>query len=216
MNGQNDNGPSAKEGTETVRAASGLFTENPLLIGGVAAAPAVFYAYTLENAVRYVCFFSAVTLLSLLIASFIPRSVVYTSRVILYTIIASGVYALICSLGVFDNEIAALGIFAPLMIVNPFIVSLSEQRFFRKKRLMMLTDIAASVAGYDAAVILTGVLREIIASGGVGGRLYGIPFTLPAFGYTFGGFVILGLIAALTRSVIYNVRSFRRKTGSRR
>lgn len=216
MNGQTDNEPSGKEGTGKGRAVSGLFSENPLLIGGVAAAPAVFYAYTLENAVRYVCFFSAVTLLSLVIASFIPRSVVYTSRVILYTIIASGVYALICCLRVFDNEIAALGIFAPLVIVNPFIVSLSEQRFFRKKRFMMFMDIAASVAGYDAAVILIGVLREIIAYGGVGGRLYGIPFTLPAFGYTFGGFVMLGFLAALTRSVIYNVRSFLTKNGGRR
>ena len=80
----------------------------------------------------------------------------------------------------------------------------------------MLTDISASVAGYDAAVILIGVLREIIASGGVGGRLYGIPFTLPAFGYTFGGFVLLGLIAALARSVIYNLRAFDKMNGGRR
>lgn len=188
--------------------AANFLRKNPLLACGLAVSPAVLYADTLENAIILSMFMTLLTFLTLTISSFIPRKIVYTSRVILYTLIGALMFVPIYILfsKIMPEKTVSMGIIAPLLITNPFIVSRSELQFFRESKGKMFADILTTLAGYDIAVIIIGFLRELLSTGGIGGQLYGIKYTFPGLGYPFGGFLIVGLLAAAVRLISRLVR----------
>lgn len=188
-----------------------FLSKNPLLACGLAVSPAVLYADTAENAIILSVFMSVLTFASLTVCSFIPRKIVYTSRVILYTLITALMFVPVYILfeRIIPEKTVSMGIIAPLLITNPFIVSRSELQFFRESKGKMFVDILTTLAGYDIAVIIIGFIRELLSTGGVGGKLYGIGYTFPAIGYPFGGFILIGLLAGGVRVIS---RLFRKKS----
>lgn len=191
--------------------ARNFLSKNPLLACGLAVSPAVLYADTAENAIILSVFMSVLTFASLTVCSFIPRKIVYTSRVILYTLITALMFVPVYILfdRIIPEKTVSMGIIAPLLITNPFIVSRSELQFFRESKGKMFIDILTTLAGYDIAVIIIGFIRELLSTGGVGGKLYGIGYTFPAIGYPFGGFILIGLLAGGVRVIS---RLFRKKS----
>ena len=183
----------------------GLTTKNALFVSGLVIAPVVTYATSLRHGLMLAGMFTAVTFLSLLIASFVPRNIVYAVRIILYTFIAALVYVpvYIIATQLFPSELAEMGVFAPLLITNSFIISKSEVKFFREKRSKMFTDIIFYILGYDAAVILYSVVRELLSGGSLMDSIYGIPTVMPVFSTTAGGLILLGFCAALFRAVLH-------------
>lgn len=183
----------------------GLTTKNALFISGLVIAPAVTYATSLRHGFMLAAMFTAVTFLSLLIASFVPRNIVYAVRIILYTFIAALVYVPVYIIAnqLFPSDLAQMGVFAPLLITNSFIISKSEVKFFREKRSKMFTDIIFYILGYDVAVILYSAVRELLSGGSLMGSIYGIPTVMPMFSTTAGGLILLGFCAALFRAVIH-------------
>lgn len=183
----------------------GLTTKNALFVSGLVIAPAVTYASTLSHGLMLAGVFTAVTFLSLAISSFVPRNIVYAIRIILYTFIASMVYVPVYMIvnRFFPSQLAEMGIFAPLMITNSFIISKSELKFFRESRSRMFSDIVFYIIGYDGAVIIYSAVRELLSTGSLMGKMYGIPTVMPAFSTTFGGLILLGFCAALFRAILY-------------
>ncbi len=183
----------------------GLTTKNALFISGLVIAPAVTYATGLRQGLMLAAMFTAVTFLSLSIASFVPRNIVYAVRIILYTFIAALVYVPVYIIAnqLFPSELTEMGVFAPLLITNSFIISKSEVKFFREKRSKMFSDIIFYILGYDAAVILYSAVRELLSGGSLMGSIYGIPTVMPVFSTTAGGLILLGFCAALFRAVLY-------------
>lgn len=193
--------------------ARNFLSKNPLLACGLAVSPAVLYANTAENAIILSMFMTILTFGALTVSSFIPRKIVYTSRVILYTLIAALMFVPVYILfnKIIPEKTVSLGIIAPLIITNPFIVSRSELQFFRESKGKMFIDILTTLAGYDIAVILIGFIRELLSTGGIGGKLYGIKYTFSGIGFPFGGFILIGLLAAAVRVIS---RFFRKKSRS--
>lgn len=180
-----------------------FLSKNPLLILGVAVSPVIFYANSFENAVILSAFMSVHVFLTLMISSFIPKKIVYISRVLLYTVISALVFTAVRFLAesYFPKIMSDFGVCAWILITSPFIISLSETRFFKESKLRMTGDIILSLAGYSIAAIIIGTLRELISQGGINGNLYGISFTIPSLDTIFGGFIVTGLLAALARSI---------------
>lgn len=178
-----------------------IFSENPLLSLGIAVSPAVLYANTVENALILSAVITVLSFFSVMISSFIPRRIVFTSRVILYTLTGALMFVPIYILfwRFFPEKANAMGIIAPLLITNPFIISLSEHRFYKESRGKMTVDLITSLLGYDAAVIVFAFIRELFSQGGIGGRLFGIEHTVTGLAYPFGGFILIGLLAAALR-----------------
>lgn len=189
----------------------GLAVKNPLLVNGLVIAPAVLYANTLENALMLSGYMSLLTFAVLIICSFIPRSIVYASRIILYTIISAIVFVPVYMLfeRIAPEQLSDMGIFAYLLIINPFIIARSEVQFFREKRGRMILDIFFNLLGYSLTVIILGIIRELISTGGLNGELYGIKYVITGFGFPFGGFILIGIAAAFLRHVINTVRSYK-------
>lgn len=192
---------------------NGLLNKNPILVSGMVIAPVIVLANNFSNAVMLVISFSLITFFTLLVSSFVPKSIVYTIRIILYTLIGALVYvpAVILLNYFMPDGVEALGIFFPLFITNSFIITRSESIFFMETKGKMLLDIVFCIIGYDAAVLLFAAVREILASGTIGGRMTGMPAFFRVFERPFGGFILLGLFAALFRSILLFVKRVRQK-----
>ena len=181
----------------------GLFKKNTVLSSGLIIAPVVVVANTVMNAIALICAFSLVTFLTIMISSFISRNIVYTIRIILYTIIAALVYVPVISFEIqfFPHQVENMGIMLPLLITNSLIMSKTELRFYRQSKGKMIVDVAAYILGFDIVVIFLAFIREVFGTGEISGKILGIPLTFPVLVYPFGGFILLGLCAALLRKI---------------
>lgn len=181
----------------------GLYFKNTVLFSGMVITPVVFAATTVRNALALIFVFSLVTFFTIIISSFIPRNIVYTIRIILYTIISSLVYVPVMSMALqmFPEEVSKLGIMFPLLIANSLILTRSETRFFRESKGRMIADVMSHILGFDVVMIIIAFLREFFGTGMINNKLMGVRFTLPVLVYPFAGFILLGLIAALVRGM---------------
>lgn len=188
-----------------------ILNKNPIFVSGMVIAPVIVLANNLNDAITLVTAFSLLTFFTLLVSSFIPKSIVYTIRIIIYTLIGALVYVPLAILlrYLMPEGVEALGIFFPLFITSSFIISRSESIFFRESKGKMLLDIVFCIIGYDAAVLLFAVIREILATGTAGGNIIGMPIVFSAFEKPFGGFILLGFIAALFRSILLLIKKIR-------
>ncbi|MDE5741962.1 MAG: hypothetical protein K2H90_05890 [Oscillospiraceae bacterium] len=190
-----------------------LLRRNPILVSGLVIAPAVVIADSFFDAVTLVAAFSVITFFTLLVSSFVPKNIVYSIRIILYTVIGALVYvpSAILLKYLMPEGIEAMGVFFPLLITNGLIISRSESIFFLESKGHMLLDIIFCIIGYDLAVLIFGTLREILGTGMIGGKIIGMPIVLSAFQYPFGGFILLGILAALLRVIMVTVKRINQK-----
>ena len=158
-----------------------LFTSNALLSSGSIIAPAVAVATGFMPALAICIVFSLVT----------------------YTLVASLVYVPVSLLmeRIMPASLAALGIYAPLLITNSLITVRTESKFYRLKRSYMFELAAMYILGYDIALLFLGTVRELLTNGGFFGVSF-LPLTVPTASTVFGGFIILALLSAGFRSAI--------------
>lgn len=184
----------------------GLIKQNMIFMSGMLIAPVIACATTLMKSLA-VCFvFSFVSFASILVCRFIPRTIVYTIRVTLYTIVAAVFYipaAILAGIIFGEDIINGAGVYLPILITNSLILSKTETRFYLEPHGDMTKDVLSFIIGFDAACAVTGLLREFLASGRIGGAEVPILFTVPALETTFGGFLFVGIGAGLFRAV-YN------------
>lgn len=187
--------------------ADGVFLKNPLFISGMIVGPVVVALTTLKLGFTFIIAFSIITFCSVLICSFYSRRIVYAIRIILYTLTSSLVYmAVIIFIKQFMSvETNTLGLYIPLLVTNSMIVSRTELRFYRKRKINMIPDVLGFIFGFDISVIIFAFVREILSYGSLGTNMIGIPITFPIFAYPFGGFILLGLMSALYRKIVVAV-----------
>ena len=190
-----------------------LLRRNPILVSGLVIAPAVVIADSFFDAVTLVAAFSVITFFTLLVSSFVPKNIVYSIRIILYTVIGALVYvpSAILLKYLMPEGIEAMGVFFPLLITNGLIISRSESIFFLESKGHMLLDIIFCIIGYDLAVLLFGAIREILGTGMIGGKIIGMPIVFSAFQHPFGGFILLGILSALLRVIMITVKRINQK-----
>ena len=70
----------------------GVLGDNIVLSGLMVISPVIICGDTLKNAEALIYAFSAITFLSVLISSFVPRKLPYTVKVIIYALISALVY----------------------------------------------------------------------------------------------------------------------------
>ncbi len=190
-----------------------LLRRNPILVSGLVIAPAVVIADSFFNAATLAAAFSVITFFTLLVSSFVPKNIVYSIRIILYTVIGALVYvpSAILLRYLMPEGIEAMGVFFPLLITNGLIISRSESIFFLESKGHMLLDIIFCIIGYDAAVLIFGAVREILGTGMIGGKIIGMPLVFSAFQHPFGGFILLGILSALLRVILITVKRINQK-----
>lgn len=180
----------------------GILTRNPLFTNGIIIAPAVAACTDFYSGVILASVFTVVTFITVALCRFVPRKIVYTLRIILYTFVASLVYVPVhrffISGEVLSEMYAAVGIYAPLLITNSLITLRSETKFYRLSKTYMFTVMGSYIVGYDLALLLFSGLRGMLTTGTVLGVKV-LPFSIPALSNVFGGFILLAIVSAAFR-----------------
>ena len=181
----------------------GILGDNIVLSGLMVISPVIICGDTLKNAEALIYAFTAITFLSVLISSFVPRKLPYTVKVILYALISALVYipVKLATREFFPGVIERIGIYFPLLAVNLLIVFQTEARFFRMKRTDMAVSLIFCIIGFDAVMLITGVLRELFAYGTINSRIVDINTLISGLSQPFGGFIFLGLMCGAYRFI---------------
>ncbi|MBR4022458.1 MAG: electron transport complex subunit E, partial [Ruminococcus sp.] len=142
--------------------------------------PVIMCGNNIQNALALIYVFSTITLLSVFIASFIPKKLPYAIKIIAYAVISSFVYIPIkvLSAEIYPDSIENIGIYFPLIAVNSLIVYQTEVKFFKLSRRDMLTSLVFYILGFDAVILITAFIREIIGSGTINSNIVDMDFII--------------------------------------
>ena len=183
--------------------ADGLLKDNTVLSAGMVIAPVIICGSSVQNALALIYAFSTITLLSVTAASFIPKKLPYAVKIIIYSLIASLIYVPIRLLSeqIYPDSVKNIGIFFPLIAVNSLIVYQTEVKFFRMPRLKMISSLVFHILGFDAVMLLTGFIRELVGCGTIYSRVVDMKFLISGLSQPFGGFIFLGLCCGIYRKI---------------
>ena len=182
---------------------SGILGDNIVLSGLMVISPVIICGDTLKNAVALVYAFSMITFISVILSSFVPRRLPYTAKIIAYALISALVYipVKLSARAFYPDSISRIGIYYPLLAVNSLIVFQTEASFFRMKKKDMVISLFFSILGFDAVMIATGFLRELLAYGTINNRIVDINTIIDGLSKPFGGFIFLGLMCGAYRCI---------------
>ena len=188
------------------RPSDGLFRQNIVLMSGLLIGPVIAGAKDFKSAAAITIVFALITFCSIALCRVVPRRLVYTVRIIIYAIVSAALYIpayLACEHILGADAMVKAGIYLPLLVVNHVILSKTETRFFHLPYFQMLLETAGYIAGFAAVCMLTGTIRDIFVNSAIGPVDVVVGFDVPALETTFGGFIVVGILAGICRAV-YN------------
>lgn len=178
-----------------------VLLKNPVLVGTIGLCPVVAICTSLKAAL----IMSAITIITLIVAQLLTslflKHLPQWVRLGLYTLV--GMIVVIPSMYLVDKfspeVMLALGIYFPLLAVNPLVVRNCEREAVDASiGKSLMTSICAGI-GYSAVLIVVGLVREILGAGAIWGKE--IKFLNPAavFLMPVGGFIIIAYLASILR-----------------
>ena len=180
-----------------------IFINNPVIMQGLGLAPIVIPATNLQRALVL-----AVAVLLLLtptrvLATFVGQHTGFKLRAVLYALTSGAVYIFVAYAleYLFGPAVRNVGIYLPLLVLEPLIIkryeSDSSERISTSFKKGMITT-----AGFCLALFVIAGMRELLAYGTLGGMEVFRVAVLPMASEPAGGFILVGLIAALWRGSI--------------
>ena len=181
----------------------GLLADNTVLSALMVISPVIMCSDTLRNAEALIYAFSAITFISVILCSFVPRKLPYAVKVIIYAAIAALVYIPVKNLAqvTYPGIVSRVGIYFPLLAVNSLIVFRGESLFYGVKKARMITSLTFYILGFDAVMLVTAVIRELFTYGTFNSHMVDVSPTVSGLGMPFGGFILLGLMCGVYRKV---------------
>lgn len=189
----------------------GFFRQNIVLMSGLVTAPIIVAATSALRALVLVMSFFMISYTSILLCRFIPRKIAYSIRILLYAVIAGGMYiptAYLMNM-LFPEVFAAVRLYVGIMTVNSLLLAKTETRFYLKRYGEMAVDALIYIVGFASAAFSVGIIREMLAFGTLFGFRLFDP-VVPAAKSPFFGFILVGIFAALCR-VVVGKRAVRQK-----
>lgn len=181
-----------------------IFLNNPVIMQGLGLAPIIVPATNIQNASII-----AVAVLLLLtptriIATWLSRHVSEKWRAIVYVLTAGVLYILIAYLMdafMFGTKMNLVGVYLPLLVVEPLVVkrysSANREGIGNSFKKGILTTV-----GFCLVLFIVAGLRELLAFGTLSGIVFTKSPIAPVASTVAGGFIIMGLVAAIWRSLV--------------
>jgi electron transport complex protein RnfE len=173
---------------------------NPVLIQGLALTPVVAATSTLKNAVilSLVAFILIVPtrVVGDLLVGYVPRNL----RMMIYALTAAVCYmpALLVVTAIFGTDVAAVGSFVPMMVVDGIVLSRAEIQA-REGPLRALRNGALTALGLSLVMLGVGLIRELMGSGRIWGQQVLPGGYIPIAATVAGGFILVALLSALVQ-----------------
>ncbi|NLP47403.1 MAG: hypothetical protein GX345_00490 [Clostridiales bacterium] len=181
--------------------AAALILRNPVLIELAGICPVAAAAVSLKSAAVLALVSFLILLFTQSFASLFLRKLVRWVRVAIYVLLGLTVVVpayLLLEKHMPDLRIS-IGIYLPLLAVNSLTALRCEKVGVRQSFFEGFKDSLAVGSAYALVLLLVGFLRDLFGSGQLPG--YTIPYTFasPALLMPFGGFLVLGFLAALLK-----------------
>lgn len=189
----------------------GMVRQNIVVMSGIVTAPAVAAATSLEKAAALSLAFAVISMAAILLGSFVPQSlklgkdgeakISFTFRITVIAVIGAACYipaALLVKL-FFGGVADEIMLYIQLMPINSLVLSKTESRFYRLSRPVMAVDAFIFTTGFIVVTLITGIVREILSAGEIGGLSLGFNPHVETSKEAFFGFILIGLFAALCR-----------------
>ncbi len=174
-----------------------LWLNNPVMVRGLGLAPIVAMASDGDRALM-LCVLSILLLTATrMLAVAICHITGNRFRPVVYAYSAAIIYipVYILMYNIFGNNLSIMGIYLPMMVVEPVIIKRMEATELESIGEAFRRGINNTV-GLCVAIMLVGVLRELLAYGTVFENPVLSVGLLPLAAQPAGGFLLLGLIAA--------------------
>lgn len=179
-----------------------VLLNNPVLERGLTIAPVIVAGNSVVNGVGLSIAFGIITFFTVLTTLFVPKRLPYTFRVIANALVASLFYipAAMYVEHLFPGSQFNLGIYLPLLVVNSLIVQKSESRFHKQPFLQMLLQLFCNIVGFFLVTFVVSAIREVLGKATfLGQPVSWMPFKASAVLLPFGGFLIVGFLAAFVK-----------------
>ncbi len=189
-----------------VKISDGFFKQNAVLMSGLFAGPVIGAATSMESALAVAIAFTLITFVSVGLCRLLPKKIAFAVRIVLYALISSLVYipVMLLEKQLFSESLlSSIELYLVIIVINPFILSKTESRFFLRSVPMMFKDLASFVLGFDFSCILVGAIRDILTDSIILNVIVPMPIEIPATSRVFGGFILVGILAGAFRG-IYN------------
>ncbi len=178
---------------------SGVITENPVLIQLLGMCPTLATSTSLINAIGMGLSATFVLICSNVLISLLRKFIPQKIRIAAFIVIIAGFVTLVDMLleAYFNSVYTALGVFIPLIVVNCIILARAESFASQNKVLPSFFDGLAMGLGFTVALMILGIIREILGAGTILGiPLFGGIAPLSIMAQPAGGFLCLGFVIA--------------------
>lgn len=183
----------------------GIIKENPVLRLVLGTCPTLAVSTAASNAIGMGVAATLVLVCSNAVISLTRRFIPDKVRIPAYITIIAGFVTIVQMLvKAFTPDIdQALGIYLPLIVVNCIILGRAEMYASKNKVLPSILDGLGMGVGFTAALLLMGMIRELLGTG----CLFGMPVTTgfmdPVLIFILppGGFFVFGLLIALANKL---------------
>lgn len=201
---------------------NGAFIYNPILTQAIGICTVVAVGVTLKLSLAFSLILSVLLIISEILASLILKKLSRWLRIAAYMLIS---VALLLPVMLYADKnmselSASLGIYLPLLSVNSIIVIRCEVFAVKNSVRNSFFDAVAASTGFTVTALITGIIRELLASGTVLGKSVSRLPTLSGMALPFGGLLVIGFIAAFQKWLIqkrfprYPTNTFNLRTAS--
>lgn len=185
----------------------GILRGNPVLMLCLDLFPAIMLATTLKAA-AIVAVVSAVLLMIMeLLTALVLKRLPFWLRIGIYALLSFGLLAggLFACERFFPDFLGTLSGYLPLLAVNAMIVFRCETCAVHQPLRVSMMDALGASLGYAIVLLLLGFVRELLGSGSILGRSFPTLPKITGLLMPFGGFLLLGFMAAAVKW-IYHLR----------
>ncbi len=174
---------------------------NPVFVKGLALAPIVVGASSAMNSL--ILSIAVILLLTptRVVTSLITKRMSISFKTFFYPLVSAVIFGAVyyALFIVFGSQILSLGVYLPILIVDPLVVK-NFEKTRKESFLFSIINGVRNTQGFVLACMLTGILREFLSMGTIFSiKILDITL-LPMAKESFGGFLIVGIISAIWAS----------------
>ena len=184
-----------------------VFLSNPVFIKGLALAPLVVAATTVKNglilSIAVICLLTPARF----VTNLITRKMSVPLKTFFYPFVSAIIFAFVYyyMYRFLGSQVLMLGVYLPILIVDPLIVK-NFEKTRKEEALYSIINGLRNTAGFVVACLIISAVREILAFGTVAGFTVFKAGLLPMAQYSFGGFLVIGILCAVWAQLVKNYK----------
>lgn len=180
----------------------GIPFSNPILINGMAIAPAVVATQSLQASVILSVGFAVIVIPTVMLMFLLYDKINESRRTIVAALIASIMFVVLAygMRTIMPYTSSVVGLYLPILIVDPIILSKTEEFWeLGAGKLRLLVELVFHSLGFALVVCFVGFIREMLAYGTIWGVPIGFTIAKSTVALPFFGFMMLAFLAACVR-----------------